>query len=75
MDIKIQSFKDQLRKEEEREIRRVEEDTKQKIQEFDRELSSKFDTEKQSLVQYYERIRKTVEESEQERFDFEIEKF
>jgi hypothetical protein len=31
VDIKIQSFKDQLRKEEEREIRRVEEDTKQKI--------------------------------------------
>lgn len=75
MDIKIQSFKDQLRKEEEREIRRVEEETKQKLQEFDRDLSSKFDTEKQSLVQYYERIRKTVEESEQERFDFEIEKF
>lgn len=38
-------------------------------------MSSKFETEKQSLVQYYERIRKTVEESEQERFDFEIEKF
>jgi|TARA_B110000285_G_C15070108_1_gene587408 phosphomannomutase len=75
VDIKIQSFKDQLRKEEEREIRRVEEETKQKLQEFDRDLSSKFDTEKQSLVQYYERIRKTVEESEQERFDFEIEKF
>lgn len=38
-------------------------------------MSAKFETEKQSLVQYYERIRKTVEESEQERFDFEIEKF
>ena len=38
-------------------------------------MSEKFENEKQSLVQYYERIRKTVEESEQERFDFEIEKF
>jgi hypothetical protein len=27
------------------------------------------------LIEYYERIRKTVDESEQERFDFEIEKF
>ena len=27
------------------------------------------------MIEYYERIRKTVEESEQERFDFEIEKF
>ncbi len=27
------------------------------------------------MIEYYERIRKTVDESEQERFDFEIEKF
>jgi hypothetical protein len=27
------------------------------------------------LIEYYDRIRKTVDESEQERFDFEIEKF
>lgn len=35
----------------------------------------KLDNEKTSLVEYYDRIRKTVDESEQERFDFEIEKF
>ena len=75
VDLKIQSFKDQLRKDEEREIRRIEEETKSKLQEFERELNHKFDTEKSSLVQYYERIRKTVEDSEQERFDFEVEKF
>jgi hypothetical protein len=33
------------------------------------------DQEKQNLVQYYERIRKTVKESEQERLDFDVEKF
>ncbi len=27
------------------------------------------------MIEYYDRIRKTVDESEQERFDFEIEKF
>ncbi len=27
------------------------------------------------MIEYYERIIKTVDESEQERFDFEIEKF
>ena len=45
------------------------------MQEFERELANKFENEKSGLVQYYERIRKTVEDSEQERFDFEIEKF
>lgn len=35
----------------------------------------KLENEKTSLAEYYERIRKTVDESEQERFDFEIEKF
>jgi len=38
-------------------------------------LEQKLEQEKRSLVQSYERIRRTVEESEQERFDFEIEKF
>lgn len=33
------------------------------------------DQEKQNLVQYYDRIRKTVKESEQERLDFDVEKF
>jgi len=48
---------------------------KGKLSEFERELSHKLESEKLSLTQYYDRIRKTVEESEQERFDFEIEKF
>ena len=46
-----------------------------KIQDYERELNSKFESEKENLKEYYERIRKTVEEAEQERFDFEIEKF
>jgi len=46
-----------------------------RLSEFERELNQKLESEKASLVQYYDRIRKTVEESEQERFDFEIEKF
>jgi hypothetical protein len=35
----------------------------------------KLENEKSSLVEYYERIRKTVDESEKERFYYEIEKF
>lgn len=57
------------------EVRRVEDETSIKIKDFEKELNQKFDQEKQSLSSHYERIRKTVEDSEQERFDFEIEKF
>jgi len=46
VDVKIQSFKDQLKKDEDREIRRAEEETKQKLQEFERELSNKLSVEK-----------------------------
>lgn len=49
--------------------------TERRIREYERELEQKFENEKRALVGSYERIRKTVEESEQERFDFELEKF
>jgi len=49
--------------------------TDEKIREYELDLEQKLEQEKRSLVQSYERIRRTVEESEQERFDFEIEKF
>ena len=49
--------------------------TEQLIRDYERELEQKFEHEKRSLVNSYERIRRTVEESEQERFDFELEKF
>ena len=44
------SFKEQLKKDEEREIKRIEDETKQKLQEFERDLSQKFDGEKSTLL-------------------------
>ena len=73
--MKIQSFKDELRMEEEREVRKIDDETKQKLQEFERDLSKRFDAEKHQLSQHYSRYRQNLEASEQERFDFEIEKF
>jgi len=49
--------------------------TEQRIRDYERDLESKFEQEKRQLVASYERIRKTMEESEQERFAFELEKF
>lgn len=49
--------------------------TEQRIRDYERDLEQKLENEKRSLVASYERIRRTVEESEQERFDFELEKF
>jgi hypothetical protein len=64
-----------LKKEEENDIKRIDDDTKLKLKDFEKELNLKLENEKSGLAEYYERIRKTVDESEQERFDFEIEKF
>ena len=50
-------------------------DIQSKLAEFERDLASKYDDEKAQLEAYYDRLRKTIEESEQERFNFEIEKF
>ena len=61
--------------EEEREIRRIEDETKSKLHEFERDLQNRFNTEKQQISQHYARQRQTLEAAEQERFDFEIEKF
>ena len=49
--------------------------TEQRIRDYERDLEHKFENEKRALVASYERIRRTVEESEQERFEFEIEKY
>jgi hypothetical protein len=38
-------------------------------------MEDKFERERQALVEQYARIRKTVEETERERYEFEIEKF
>lgn len=38
-------------------------------------MEEKFEREKKALVDSYQRIRATVEETEKERFDFELEKF
>ena len=42
---------------------------------MERELEDKFERERQALIDQYSSIRKTVEETEKERFDFELEKF
>lgn len=75
VDSKIANFKDDLKRDEEREMGKTQAEVKQKLVDFERELGNKHDVEKQQLDQYYERLRKTIEESEQERFSFEIEKF
>ena len=64
IDLKIAQFKDQLKRDEDREIRRIEDESKQQLKDFENELNNKMDQEKQNLIQYYERIRKTVKESE-----------
>lgn len=74
-DSKLQSFKDKLKLEEEKEVRNIGMQTEQRVRDYERDLEQKFEHEKRSLVSSYERIRRTVEESEQERFDFELEKF
>ena len=38
-------------------------------------MDDKFERERTALVEQYARIRRTVEETEKERYDFEIEKF
>ena len=74
-DSKLHSFKENLRLEEEQEIRRIQMETDNKIRDFERDLEQKFESEKRQLQQNYEKIKHSVEESEKDRFDFEIEKF
>jgi hypothetical protein len=38
-------------------------------------MEAKFEEEKRALTMQYERMRRSVEESEQQKFDYEIEKF
>ena len=42
---------------------------------YEKELEDKLEREKKVLAESYQRIRKSVEESEKERYEFEIEKF
>lgn len=46
-----------------------------RLNNFERELQQKMEAEKLQIESSYERIRKTVEDSERERFEFELEKF
>ena len=47
----------------------------QRLANFEKELDHKLEAEKLALAGSYERIRRTVEESEKERYEFELEKF
>ena len=47
----------------------------QRLTNFERELDQKLEAEKLTLAGSYERIRRTIEESERERYEFELEKF
>jgi len=38
-------------------------------------MEEKFNKDKQALVEQYSKIRKTVEETEKERYEYELEKF
>ena len=42
---------------------------------FEKEMLDKFEREKKALVESYSRIRQTVEETERERYEFELEKY
>ena len=74
-DSKLRAFKDQLRIEEEKELQMIRQNAETRLTNFERELDQKLEAEKLQLAGSYERIRKTVEESERERYDFELEKF
>ena len=74
-DSKLRAFKDQLRIEEEKELHIIRQNADTRLTNFERELDQKLEAEKLQLAGSYERIRKTVEESERERYDFELEKF
>ena len=47
----------------------------QRLLNFERELEQKMEAEKLTIASTYERQRKTVEEGERERYEFELEKF
>ena len=68
-------MKEKLALDEEKELRSIQTNTEQRIKNYERELEQKLEAEKLGLVASYERIRRQVEESERDRYDFEIEKF
>lgn len=53
----------------------IRQNAEQRLGNFERELEQKLEAEKLSLGGSYERMRRTVEESEKERYEFELEKF
>ena len=68
------AFKDKLKLDEDKEMRAITSTTESRIKNYERELEQKLEAEKLALVQSYDRIRRQVEESERDRYDFEIEK-
>jgi hypothetical protein len=53
----------------------IQKDTDSQLRQYEKEAEEKFERERKALVDSYARIRKTLEETEKERYDFEIEKF
>ena len=74
-DSKLRAFKDRLAIEEEKEMQQIRTNAEQRMANFERELDQKLEAEKLTLAGSYERIRKTVEDGERERYEFELEKF
>ena len=54
---------------------RIQQETESKLRDYEREFEVKLDQEKKTLAASYDRIRRSTEQQEQERFEFELEKF
>ena len=75
VDSQIALFKDKLRQEEEREKLSIQKENDVHLRQYEKDMDDKFERERKALADQYARIRKTVDETEKDRFDFEIEKF
>lgn len=75
IDVQLAQFKEKLHVDEERERTAIQKESDEAIRRVEREIQEKFEKEKQTLVESYANIRKTIQESEKERFDYEISKF
>jgi hypothetical protein len=75
VDAQIAVYREKLQQEEERERLQLQKDSEAILRQTERDLEEKFEREKGALVDQYARIRKTVEETERERYEFELEKF
>ena len=75
VDAQLGLFREQLRQEEERERLALQREAEAQLRRLEQELDAKLEREQAALVESYARIRRAVEETEKERFDFELEKF